>query len=327
MHQADDALSQILSPMRIMGSVLLAERYTEPWGIAIPDTVTLARMLGISDVARVVVFHLACQGAFDILYDGTWRTVSAGELMLCVGGAAHTVGRGKAQVVALQSILSGAQPCHPLERQPLQLTTLICGAFTLQDTQLNPLFDALPAQMHITVFGATHHAHPMTVAELCVAEVMQQRQGRHYAVERYLELLCVEAFRAYMTTDLKDARGWFRGMQDPLIATTLTYIQQHPDESLSVPHLAERINLSPSRFAARFRNALQQSPMAYIATWRLYRASVLLKQRELGVEDVALQVGYHDFAAFARAFKRHFGKSPTIWRALAIHDASRASAR
>jgi len=315
MYQADDALSQILSPMRITGSVLLAERYAEPWAIAIPDTATLAQMLGISDAAQVVVFHLASQGAFDILYDGTWRTVSAGELILCVDGAAHTVGRGKAQVVALQSILSGEQPFHPQGRQPSQLTTLICGAFILQDTRLNPLFDALPAQMHITVFDAAHQAPAMTVAELCVAELMQQRQGRQYAVGRYLELLCVEAFRAYMTADLKDTRGWFRGMQDPLIQTTLTYIQQHPDEPLSVPQLAEQINLSPSRFAARFRDAVQQSPMAYVATWRLYRASSLLKQREFDVEDVALQVGYHDFAAFARAFKRHFGKSPTTWRA------------
>src|SRR5262249_28129906 len=155
----DDALSQVLSHMRITGSVLLAERYAEPWGIAIPDTATLARMLGMSEAARVIVFHLASQGAFDIPYDGIWRTISAGELMLCIGGAAHTVARGKTQAIALERILAGEQrpqPARPLgKRRPPHLTTVICGAFILEHTQLNPLFDSLPAQMHLSVFDAT----------------------------------------------------------------------------------------------------------------------------------------------------------------------------
>ena len=87
-----------------------------------------------------------------------------------------------------------------------------------------------------------------------------------------------------------------------------------PGENLSVPRLAQHVMMSPSRLAARFTAALQDSPMAYLTKWRMNMAGRMLKESRLSVEQIASQVGYENVAAFTRSFKRHLGVTPTVWR-------------
>lgn len=54
--------------------------------------------------------------------------------------------------------------------------------------------------------------------------------------------------------------------------------------------------------------------MAYVARWRMYFACHLLKNTQLGIEQISTQVGYDNVAAFSRAFKRNIGLSPGAWR-------------
>ena len=66
----------------------------------------------------------------------------------------------------------------------------------------------------------------------------------------------------------------------------------------------------------RFRELLGQSPIHYLAEWRMQLAANLLVATELRLSDIAEQVGYSSEAAFSRAFHRHVGKSPAQWRGL-----------
>lgn len=44
------------------------------------------------------------------------------------------------------------------------------------------------------------------------------------------------------------------------------------------------------------------------------RADELLGTTELDVADIAYRVGYESEEAFSRAFKRHRGVAPSLWR-------------
>jgi len=60
-----------------------------------------------------------------------------------------------------------------------------------------------------------------------------------------------------------------------------------------------------------------ETPLDYLTRWRMETAGRLLRDRAKGrkLSAVANAVGYRADAAFARAFRRVFGVSPSSWRA------------
>jgi len=59
-----------------------------------------------------------------------------------------------------------------------------------------------------------------------------------------------------------------------------------------------------------------QSPMAYLAAWRMSIAARGLRDGDATVRQIAHEVGYDSEFAFARAFKRATGSAPGQYRKL-----------
>ena len=200
----------------------------------------------------------------------------------------------------------------------------LCGVFLLHDTHLNPLFASLPPLLH-TVRSTQHpFCHVSGVADLIAQELSQGAPGHHYMVERLLELLCAEAVRAYLNQSQPIATGWLTGLKDPVVSRALSLIHARPGGTWSVQTLAAKVALSPSRFAARFKATLGESPMSYVSQWRIQVASRLLDRTDKPIREIAADVGYENLAAFNRAFKRHLKVPPGGWRAR--HGAERLRA-
>jgi AraC-like DNA-binding protein len=76
----------------------------------------------------------------------------------------------------------------------------------------------------------------------------------------------------------------------------------------------------------RFAHFLGESPMTYLARWRMQLAARQLRTSHKTVLQLALDVGYESEAAFNRAFKREFGLPPARYRrGLATKGAQRSS--
>jgi AraC-like DNA-binding protein len=69
--------------------------------------------------------------------------------------------------------------------------------------------------------------------------------------------------------------------------------------------------MSRSGFAARFTELIGEPAMAYVARWRMFRASALIESGEHNVAGAGRAVGYDSEAAFSRAFKRIMGVPPS----------------
>ncbi len=83
---------------------------------------------------------------------------------------------------------------------------------------------------------------------------------------------------------------------------------------LSIPLLAARVNQSIPHFCRQFKKWFSVSPMEYVYRLRLHHAANLLDDPNLLVGQVARMSGYNDEYYFSRAFKRHFGASPSQMR-------------
>lgn len=100
----------------------------------------------------------------------------------------------------------------------------------------------------------------------------------------------------------------------------LDHIDQHLDAPLDLDELARVAHFSPFHFHRVFAAWLGETVGDYLQRRRLAVGAIRLAARpDDSVLSVALSVGFGSGEAFARAFKRQFGCTPTIWRMQTPH--------
>lgn len=328
----DDMLSSVLGAMQVSGTLLLRETYSSPWAIDLPDSAALASVFGLSPALHVVAFHLVERGEFEITEAGERpRTIRKGEMAISFGGVPHRMSHGTVtHAVPVAEIFASAGGASVEDLQRVKpgapVTQLICGAFLLRNTRLNPLIAALPRMAHVSTNFDRQPAGKGgwlgSLAERLGTEVARGTNGSAYVVERLIELLCAEAVREHIALDDTPRAGWFNALRDAELRTALERIHASPGTRWTVESMAACASLSRSRFAARFQSVLGEPPMHYLTKWRMNLASRLLTSVEpMSVEHIAVQVGYESLAAFSRAFKQHLGVSPLAYRTMAREGA------
>ena len=100
------------------------------------------------------------------------------------------------------------------------------------------------------------------------------------------------------------------------------YIHNHLAELLDRDRLAAVAGLSVPHFHRVFTTAVGESPTAYVRRLRLERAGRKLRMGAVDIGEVALYAGYETHTAFSKAFKQHFGLSPSAFRQLDCRSAT-----
>jgi AraC family transcriptional regulator len=97
----------------------------------------------------------------------------------------------------------------------------------------------------------------------------------------------------------------------------LAHIDEHIDQPLDLPRLAQVAHFSAFHFHRLFAAWMGETLGDYLRRRRLEVAAMrMIAQPRLPVLGVALSVGWGSGEAFARAFKTRFGCSPSQWRGL-----------
>jgi AraC-like DNA-binding protein len=148
----------------------------------------------------------------------------------------------------------------------------------------------------------------LTLMQLVSDETRAQRPARELVLERLLEVLLIEALRCGAGTTASP--GLSRGLADERLAAALCALHARPHYPWTVAKLAAEAALSRSAFFARFNRTVGLPPMRYLLAWRMALAKRLLRERELGMDQVAERVGYGSASAFSVAFARYSGVAP-----------------
>jgi AraC family transcriptional regulator len=94
----------------------------------------------------------------------------------------------------------------------------------------------------------------------------------------------------------------------------IDYISNHLDEKLDLDKLSDISAISPYHFH-RIMSAYLGEPIgSYIIRCRIEAGSTLLKYSSQQIDEIAYKMGYETPASFTKAFKKHFGISPTEFR-------------
>jgi AraC-like DNA-binding protein len=323
MSPLDDALEDL----RITGSVLLHEAYAPPWTIAVPDEARLRRVLGIDADKRVLLFHFVRRGRFELRMAGhDTVSVDSGEVAICTTGMAHrmSLGRGGSTLSIETLLMEGASVSSSAKNT--DGTELVCGAFLANAAPLNPMLGALPPVVKVSTTDVSFSPMLAGVAWMLAYELDREAFGG-FTAARVIELFCAESIRAYQRSTGAEHAGWFKGLADPRISEAIRCIHAAPNERWTVEGLATNVALSPSRFAARFREVMGRSVMNYVSTWRANLACRLLRESKLTLGEIAGRVGYESLPAFSRAFKAQLGQAPAAWRAARVERRGSTSGR
>ena len=100
------------------------------------------------------------------------------------------------------------------------------------------------------------------------------------------------------------------------IEEVMRYIREHIGEPLDRETLADVAGFSVPHFHRVFTAHVGESAISYIRRIRLERAGRKLRMGAVDITEVALAAGYDSHAAFSKAFKGHFGLSPSEFRQL-----------
>ncbi len=99
-----------------------------------------------------------------------------------------------------------------------------------------------------------------------------------------------------------------------LFAETLTWLQEHLDEPVTVEDLAARSAMSPRTFSRRFLATTGTTPYQWVLRQRVQLAQRLLETSDLQIDVVAERSGFSTAANLRKHFNRALRTSPQAYR-------------
>ena len=103
-------------------------------------------------------------------------------------------------------------------------------------------------------------------------------------------------------------------MSDYYIKEAINYIEQNFPYEISIEDIAAHCGINRSYFGKIFHESVGKTPQEFLISYRMAKATELLKMTKLSVADIGNAVGYPNQLHFSRAFKNTSGVSPKSWR-------------
>ncbi|BAM88735.1 transcriptional regulatory protein [Bradyrhizobium oligotrophicum S58] len=104
------------------------------------------------------------------------------------------------------------------------------------------------------------------------------------------------------------------GLAPKVLRRAIERLRSESDADVSLAALAAEAGLSRFHFCRAFKESTGLSPHAWLRQLRLEQAMQMLREADVSVATVAAALGYASQTAFAAAFKRLTGDTPTDWR-------------
>ena len=339
-----DVLSDVLRVIRLSGAVFFTAEFSSPWGIVSPPSQTLAPFV-MPSAECFSIFHVITEGSCWVKVKGEPAIqMNAGDVLVVPQGDEHVMASDLAiEPTPMKKLI----PQIPYVGMPPvvnggggEVSRFVCG-YLHCDQKFSPLFATLPRLLCVrtrtgdvvveSVGMAAETSLPFhqgvwlkTTLYYLTQEAHAQKPGNQSILARLSETMFVEILRQYMQNLSPDQKGLLAGLNDPQVSRALALLHAEPARGWTVDDLAHGAGVSRSALADRFTDLIGESPMRYLAGWRMHLARQLLSDGGLSAGEVSLRVGYDSEYAFNRAFKRHVGEPPATWKKRTVHAGAAA---
>ena len=182
------------------------------------------------------------------------------------------------------------------------------GHFVLAGGHADVLLGSLPPIVHIR--KESDKAAMRWSLERMMEELHNPQPGGFLVAQQLAYMMLVQALRLHLAEGLKGGVGWLFALADKQMSAAITCMHDDPAHRWTLKELAERVGMSRSSFALRFKETVGATPMEYLTRWRMMLAGDRLTNSRERLSVIALSLGYDSESAFGKAFKRVMGCSP-----------------
>lgn len=261
-----------------------------------------------------VMLHYVLKGRGAVRgRDGKSRPIAASSLVVVPPKMVHVLETGgKIQDELRLATPPVGPPIHTVTAGPATTPELViaCGVIHVRFGRSLGLFDRLHDVLVIDLSGI---AQVEAVFAGIFAEQSQAIAGSATMLGALMTQCLVHMFRR-LPSEGQHALPWLMALKDRRLARAIDIILENPAADHSVESLAEAASMSRSTFAEQFAAAFGRTPMSFVHHIRMQRAVEMLERRALPVDQVASQAGFASRSHFSRAFKKHTGFSPVLFR-------------
>jgi AraC family transcriptional regulator len=161
----------------------------------------------------------------------------------------------------------------------------------------------------------TAHPDPITSRLLLSASDALEGNGALDALFRHqlINLLATRLLAAHAgsPTTFQPTMG---GLSPKVLLRAIERLRSDIEADVSLDALASDAGLSRFHFCRSFKESTGLSPHAWLRQHRLEQAMNMLRESDDSIVSVAAALGYSSQTAFAAAFKKLTGETPSDWR-------------
>jgi len=182
------------------------------------------------------------------------------------------------------------------------------GHFALSGGHAEMILQSLPPIVHIR--RESDRAAMRWSLERMREELSDPQPGGSLIAQQLAYMMLIQALRLHLADAASAGSGWLSALSDKQMSVAITSMHEEPGRAWTLQSLAERVGMSRSVFALRFRETVGATPMEYLTRWRMLLAAERLKNSGDGLCVIAQGLGYESESAFGKAFRRVMGCSP-----------------
>ncbi len=260
-------------------------------------------------------FHYVLRGELNFEGpDGVRRRLVPGDFICLPRGASHAFigleASEEPQVARyLRDLPTSEEPARFRYGSSDKRTCVLSGSLQTLRTAADYTVPTLPEI--VVVHPGDHRTASPKPSPLC--ETALQGAGASAFAAAMMQLLFTQAVRTAMSGSAIAHQPDIYAFRFPRIASTHRLMERHYHEPWTIKQLAAAAGMAKSSFVTAFTAAIGEPPLTRLVAIRLTEARRLLRGERM-IADIASAVGYKSQAAFARAFRRHFGETPTAAR-------------
>lgn len=235
------------------------------------------------DLAEILLI-LRGHGRYTV--DLRSQEVSAGDVILCNGGALHDE--------------------LPQSNEPYQ--TLCIGIKNLHLPSLPPC--CLLEKNADPLFHKPEQYEDLKQLFCQIDRYAAECEPGYQALCQYLMLASLELVKRMV----QGRTGTLQVQESSVFAQVAHYLDRHYAEDIPIEQLVQKFYISPYHLSHMFKQKTGYSVKQYVLRRRIGEAQIRLINTEDTVQSISEAVGFEDTSYFSRIFSKYTGFTPTEYR-------------